>query len=314
MNFTPLIFKPYLKTVIWGGDEIAAYKGINTHLRSIGESWEVSGVPGRESVVARGALRGRTLTDLVKECPAEILGEDVYRRFGATFPLLVKIIDAHDKLSVQVHPDEELARRRHNSMGKAEMWYIIGTRPGAKIYAGLNRDITPEEYERRVSDNTMMEVVAEHDTAVGDVFFLPPGCIHAIGAGNLLAEIQQSSDITYRIYDYDRRDAYGNPRELHTHLAKDAIDYHARPSCKVSVTGDGELVSCPYFKVSHMTLDGRCELAFSSFMVVMCLTGEVCLTAGGGTAALTQGTTALLPAVLGSTVVEGCASILLVTM
>lgn len=316
MNFTPLIFEPYLKTVIWGGDEIAAYKGIDTHLRNIGESWEVSGVPGRESVVASGPLKGRTLTDLVKECPSEILGEDVYRRFGATFPLLVKIIDAHDRLSVQVHPDEELARRRHNSVGKTEMWYIIGARPGARIYAGLNREISPGEYERRVADNTMMDVVAEYDTSVGDVFFLPPGCIHAIGAGNLLAEIQQPSDITYRIYDYDRRDAYGNPRELHTNLAKAAIDYKAMSSCKVPVggSGDGVLVECQYFTVSHLGLSGREVLRFESFMVVMCLSGSVCLTAGGGSVTLTQGSTALLPAILGSAVAEGEAGLLLATI
>ncbi|MGM9845740.1 MAG: type I phosphomannose isomerase catalytic subunit [Muribaculaceae bacterium] len=313
-HFSPLVFEPYLKTVIWGGNGIAKYKGIATRLRNIGESWELSGMPGKESVVARGAFRGRTLTDLLKDSPQEILGTAVYERFGATFPLLVKIIDAHDKLSVQVHPDEAIARRRHDSMGKAEMWYVVSATPEAKIYAGLSADITPEDYERRVADNTMMDVVVEHCSRVGDVYFLPPGCIHAIGAGNLLVEIQQASDITYRIYDYDRRDAYGNPRELHTDLAKDAIDYRAG-DCKQDVSGEGILVRCPYFTVSHLSLDNASrELTFDSFMVVMCVRGTVVISSDGIDVSLTQGTTALIPAILGKATLSGTASVLLATV
>ncbi len=216
---------PYFKSVIWGGERICKYKGVEQTEEKIGESWEISAVPGHESVVAEGPYKGMRITELIDCFGAELLGSKVMERYDGKFPLLVKLIDANDNLSVQVHPDDELAKKRHDSLGKTEMWYIIDADKGAKIYSGLNREMTPEEYVARVADNTIEETLAVHDSHPGDIFFLPAGRVHAIGAGNLLAEIQESSDITYRIYDYERRDAQGNARELHTELAKDAIEY-----------------------------------------------------------------------------------------
>lgn len=272
-----LHFAPYLKSVIWGGDRIATYKGIPTDQTAIGESWEISAVPGHVSVVDRGPLTGKSLTDLIGEYGAELVGADIFNRFGTGFPLLIKIIDARADLSVQVHPDDELAEKRHHCPGKTEMWHIIDTAPDAKIYVGLKERITPDEYERRVADNSIMDVIASYDSAPGDTFFLPAGRIHAIGAGNLLAEIQETSDITYRIYDYDRRDKDGNPRQLHTAEARDAIDYTVYPDYRSRPT-DSMLADCRYFAVRSFDL---AEHTLSlprdreSFTIIMCLDGNV---------------------------------------
>ena len=280
MMLQPVKFVPYLKSVIWGGENIAPYKGIDTDQRQIGESWEISSVPGHVSVVADGPYRGMTLTELIAQFGASLVGKANYEKYGTTFPLLVKLIDAADNLSVQVHPDDRLAMERHNSLGKTEMWNIIAAAGDAKIYAGLCRQITPDEYQRRVADNTIMEVIAEHDSAPGDVFFLPAGRIHAIGAGNLLAEIQQTSDVTYRIYDYDRRDKDGNPRQLHTAQAREAIDYTVYPEYK-SIPTDNTLVDCPYFAVDRLAVDGNdvpLPHRRDSFTIVMCISGETVIT------------------------------------
>ena len=195
--FTQVLhFAPYLKSVIWGGERIAPFKGIATDQTCIGESWEISAVPGHVSVVDRGPLKGKKLTELINEYDAELVGEAIYRQFGVNFPLLIKLIDACDDLSVQVHPDDALAQKRHHCPGKTEMWHVIDTAPGAKIYVGLKEKTTPEDYERRVADNSIMDVIAAYDSAPGDTFFLPAGRIHAIGAGKLLAELQETSDIT----------------------------------------------------------------------------------------------------------------------
>ena len=212
----PFKFTPYLKSVIWGGERIAALKNIETDLTDIGESWEISGVQGNETVVSEGADKGLKLSELIAKYGARLVGEDVYARYGTEFPLLVKIIDARRDLSVQVHPDDKLAAQRHGCAGKTEMWYILATEPDAKIYAGLSRQLDPETYRRDVENKTIMNDITAHDSHPGDIFFLPAGRVHAIGAGNLLLEIQQPRDITYRIYEYDRRDANGNPRMLKT--------------------------------------------------------------------------------------------------
>ena len=232
----PFKFEPYLKETIWGGKQIAEYKGIKACSENIGESWEISGVKGHESIVAEGGTscedKGLTISELIQKYREKLLGEKVYEQFGTDFPLLIKFIDSRQDLSVQVHPDDKLAKERHGCQGKTEMWYIINSKPGAKIYAGLNKHITPEDYVRMTDKETidghspLMDVIAAHDSHVGDIFFLPAGRLHSIGAGNLLVEIQQTSDITYRVYDFGRRDANGNTRELHIDLAKDAIDYN----------------------------------------------------------------------------------------
>lgn len=306
----PLHFAPYLKPVIWGGSRIAPFKRLSAGAEGIGESWELSAVPGHVSVVDRGPLAGKTLTELIALHGADLMGRANYERYGTSFPLLVKIIDARADLSVQVHPDDALAQRRHGCAGKTEMWHIIETEPGARIHVGLNAPLTPEEYERRVADNSIMDVIASYESAPGDTFFLPAGRIHAIGAGNLLAEIQQTSDITYRIYDYDRRDAEGNPRELHTELAKDAIDYTVYPSYRTTAGADGVLAQCDYFDVRRVELTDGLSRPMSherdSFTIVMCLGGTARIKdAEGNVTEIGRGDTLLYPAVMQELVAEG---------
>lgn len=317
-HLKPFKFRPYLKPVIWGGEKIAPYKGISTTEKNIGESWEISGVKGHESVVAEGADEGRTLVDLIQKYKEVLVGKKVYDRFGDTFPLLIKIIDARQDLSVQVHPNDELAMKRHGSFGKTEMWYIIDTEPGAKIGAGLSKAITPDEYTRCVAENTIMDVVAQHPSHPGDLFFLPAGRIHSIGAGNLLAEIQQTSDITYRVYDFDRRDAQGNARELHTELAKDAIDYHVYDNyvtpCPQGAIGTTDLIKCKYFDVKRIITAGDYDLSLGgndSFCIVMCLEGEVKITDDAGSITpMHRGETILVPAATRSLSIAGNATLL----
>lgn len=322
----PLRFVPHFKTVIWGGNNIRTYKGLAPSDEKIGESWEISAVPGSESIVAEGRYAGISLTELIERFGARLLGDKVIEKYGPKFPLLVKIIDAADNLSVQVHPDDELAMSRHNSLGKTEMWYIIRTEENAKIFAGLNREISADEYVRQVEANTFASLLAEHESAAGDVFFLPAGRVHAIGAGNMLAEIQENSDITYRIYDYDRRDAQGKPRELHVDQAKDAIDYRVYPDYRspapegrpvssdesVCRASEASLANCAHFDVKRLTIDGELSLANSSdsFLVILCTEGSVEVLTADSTTVLTAGHTLLIPASLPSLTLRGRATLL----
>lgn len=308
-------FEPYLKSVLWGGEKIAPFKGIATDQHEIGESWEISGVTGHESIVAEGADKGLNLVQLIEKYKGALVGEAVYQQFGTTFPLLVKIIDAKSDLSVQVHPDDALAKIRHNSFGKTEMWYIIDAEKDANIYAGLSKNITKEDYEKMVKENTIMEAIAAHKSHAGDLFFLPAGRIHAIGGGNLLAEIQQTSDITYRVYDFDRRDANGNPRQLHTEEAKDAIDYTVYPEYKSEYDREAEhapLVKCQYFDVRLHQVNGQScfNPACDTFVVVMCLKGKATI---NGVEAK-QGDTLLIPACDNVLEMTGEATILTATV
>ncbi len=302
----PLHFAPIFRSVIWGGDRIAPFKGISTSRKSIGESWEISAVPGHVSVVDRGPYEGLSLTELVERFGAELVGKNNIGKDSVAFPLLIKILDAKENLSVQVHPNDDLARRRHNSPGKTEIWRVIDAAPGAKIYTGLKKRITPEEYERRVADKSIMDVVATYDSAPGDTFFLPSGRIHALGAGNLVAEIQQTSDITYRIYDYDRRDKDGKPRELHTAYARDAIDYSVSPDYRTVPDADGVLASCDYFDVRSLDLaDGESRMIAhprDSFTITMCTEGDGTIvdTLSGNSFPTRCGDTLLFPAVMTS--------------
>ena len=300
----PLKFKPILKTIVWGGEKIAPYKEIETGQKHIGESWELSGVHGNESVVAEGPLAGRTIADLVKEYKGALIGEHVYENTGDEFPLLIKFIDALTDLSIQVHPNDELAAKRHNgSKGKTEMWYVVDAEPGAHLLAGLTKHITPEEYAAKVADGTITDVLARHEVHPGDVFFLPAGRIHAICGGCFIAEIQQTSDITYRIYDYGRLGLDGKPREVHTELAKDAIDYKVYDNYRTEYTPvqneEVEVVSCPYFTTSiyDLTLPYAKDLSeLDSFLVVMCLSGRGTLEVDGEEVIVHQGETVLVPA------------------
>ena len=303
-----LKFQDIYKTPIWGGSKIGTFKGKTLDLSSVGESWEISAVEGDLSIVANGVDAGKTIAELMARDGELLVGAHVARYFGTTFPLLVKFIDAHDNLSIQVHPDDKLARERHNAFGKTEMWYVIDAEPGAGLYSGFSRAITPEEYVERVANNTIMDVLQFHPVHPGDVFYLPSGRIHAIGSGVFIAEIQQTSNITYRIFDYNRVDKSGNPRELHTELAKDAIDYKMYDNLKMEYTPIKnqavELVDCPYFTTTLLQLDIPMErpiALYDSFMVYVCMRGSARITADNGTwVDVKQGETCLVPAEIGS--------------
>lgn len=304
----PLKFRPILKSLIWGGEKIAPYKGITTDQKNIGESWELSGVRGDESVVSEGEYAGRNIADLLSEFKGSLIGKKNYERFGNEFPLLIKFIDAKQDLSIQVHPDDALAMKRHNSKGKTEMWYVVDADEGAHLRSGFAKKVTPAEYEKSVEDNTITDILADYKVRPGDLFFLPAGRVHSIGAGSFIAEIQQTSNITYRIYDFNRLGADGKPRELHTSLAKDAIDYTVLPdyrsSYSVKKNAETPLISCPYFITSLYELDApvsRDMSGLDSFMVVICVEGEGSVTDGNGnTVSIRRGETVLLPATSGN--------------
>ena len=308
----PFKFKPILKSTLWGGEKIVPYKQIESDRKQVGESWELSGVKGNESVVANGELAGTTLPELIAREGAALLGKANYERFGGEFPLLIKFIDARQDLSIQVHPDDKLAWERHHSKGKTEMWYVVAADEGAHLRSGFATKVTPEQYEASVLDNTITDILADYAIRPGDVFFLPAGRVHSIGAGAFIAEIQQTSDITYRIYDFNRRDAEGNTRELHTELAKGAIDYTVLPDYRTHYTEvadrEVELVSCPYFTTSLYELTRRTTIDYSSldsFVVVICTEGRGTLTDDlGHTLPIHQGETVLLPAVTRSVRIE----------
>lgn len=285
----PLKFKPILKQTIWGGERIIPFKGLNENLNNVGESWELSGVPGNESIVANGEFAGKSLREMINIFREELVGESVYKRFSTKFPLLIKFIDAREDLSIQVHPNDELAMKRHNSLGKTEMWYVMDATPGAKLRSGFAKEVTPKEYKESVANSTITDLLAEYEIHSGDVFFLPAGRVHSIGAGAFIAEIQETSDITYRIFDFNRKDANGNTRELHTELAKDAIDYEVledyRTQYEPVQNEPVELVNCPYFTTSvyDMTESITCDYTeLDSFVVLICMEGSCKVTDNEG--------------------------------
>ena len=315
-------FNNILKPVLWGGDKLVAFKGLPACDEPIGESWELSAVPGHESVVKGGEDDGLTLTQLVQRYGADLVGEDVYRRYGDCFPLLIKLIDAKRDLSIQVHPDDAMAQRRHGSFGKNEMWYILDADEGATIATGFKRPITPEEFDRHLAEGTILDVVNRDASHPGDVFYIPAGMIHAIGAGNLLAEVQQSSDITYRVWDYNRRDADGNLRELHTSQAREALDYNALDGQvappEPSLIGSTELLTTRYFSLTHYIVDKglRIEIPQShSFLALTCIQGESLIEAEGlPSSTVKQGETVLIPACAHWVVFTGSARLLVTSV
>ena len=306
-------FTSILKNTIWGGTKIAPFKNIQTSLRKVGESWEISGVPGNETIVSGGPDAGRNLNDLVAEQKEALVGKANYERFGNEFPLLIKFIDARDDLSIQVHPTDEIAHRQGRERGKTEMWYLMPSEPEATLLCGLKKHITPDEYKRMVSEKTIVNAIARYPVHEGDCFFLPAGRIHAIGSGCFLAEIQQTSDVTYRIYDFDRHDDLGRPRELHTELAAESINYDVLPDYQTHYAPAKnqrvQLVECPYFTTSVYDLDQPINLdytALDSFVILIGLSGAGIVTEADGTRfVLRAGETILLPATTGRLSVEG---------
>ena len=300
----PLKFRPILKSLVWGGEKIAPFKHIETTQHNIGESWELSGVRGNESVVANGEYAGRTISELVAQFKDRLIGKRNYARTGNEFPLLIKFIDAKQDLSIQVHPTDELAKKRHNSMGKTEMWYVVDADKGAKLRSGFSEQITPKEYKERVLNNTITDVLQEYEIHPGDVFFLPAGRVHSIGAGSFIAEIQQTSDITYRIYDFNRKDANGKTRELHTDLAREAINYEVlddyRTKYEPLKDEPVELVACTYFTTSlyDMTEEISCDYSeLDSFVIFICMEGSCTMRDNeGNELTVSAGESILLPA------------------
>ena len=301
----PLKFQPLLKSTIWGGEKIIPFKHLDLQQEKVGESWEISGVPGDESIVANGADAGKNLQQMMDEYKGALVSEENYKRFDGQFPLLIKFIDAQDDLSIQVHPDDELAQQRHNSRGKTEMWYVIGNDGGkAHLRSGLSRQITPQQYADMIADNTITDALKEYAVQPGDVYYLPAGRIHSIGAGCFIAEIQETSNITYRIYDFNRKDKNGITRELHTELSKDAIDYSVEDDYRTAYTPKQnepvELVACPYFTTTVYDLTESMSLDYSeldSFVILIGMEGACTVTDNeGNTVELQAGESILFPA------------------
>lgn len=306
MNLYPLKFTPVFKYRIWGGEKLKTALNKNYTEENIGESWEISDVSGDETVVADGDLSGKTLRDLTRQFKGNFVGNAVYDKFGEEFPLLIKFIDAKTPLSIQVHPSNEIAKERHNSFGKNEMWYVMQADKNAELIVGFDKKVTREAYQEHLENNTILDVMHHETVKKGDTFYIPTGRVHAIGAGVLLAEIQQTSNITYRIYDYDRVDAKtGEKRELHNNMAIDVLDYEVHENYKskyhLEKNISNKLVHSPYFKTNILDINSVVEKDYSnidSFVIYMCVEGAVNLICERKTYTINEGETLLLPASL----------------
>ncbi|MGG5485455.1 type I phosphomannose isomerase catalytic subunit [Gaetbulibacter sp. PBL-D1] len=298
----PIKFTPILKDKIWGGQKLKTLLNKTSDLPNIGESWEISDVEGDTSVVANGALKGQTLKQIQETYKEDLIGLQNYRVFGNKFPLLIKFIDAKQDLSIQLHPNDELAAKRHNSFGKTEMWYVMQADEGSNLIVGFNQKMDAETYLSHLENKTLTEILNFDKVKVGDTYFIEVGRVHAIGAGVVVAEIQQTSDITYRVYDWDRVDDEGNERELHNDLAIDAIDFEMEDNFRVSYekakNQSNKMVSCPYFTTSYLDVDStlKKENNHDSFLIYMCVEGEAQITIDSATETIKKGETILLPA------------------
>lgn len=298
----PLKFQPILKDKIWGGQKLQQLLNKPTTSTEAGESWEISDVEGDTSVVANGPLKGSSLKALLESYASDLLGEKNFRQFGTKFPLLIKFIDAKQDLSVQLHPNDQLAKERHNSFGKTEMWYVVQADPESNLIVGFNQDMTQELYLKHLEAKTLQSILNFDAVKPGDTYFIEVGRIHAIGAGVLLAEIQQTSDITYRVYDWDRVDSEGKERELHNDIALEAFDFEMPDNFRVKYSLDSntstELVSCPYFTTNVLEVNAplQKENNHDSFMIYMCVEGAASLEVDGAVTEFSMGETVLVPA------------------
>ncbi|WP_405606040.1 type I phosphomannose isomerase catalytic subunit [Polaribacter sp. Asnod1-A03] len=298
-----LKFTPILKDKIWGGEKLIKVLNKDSDRTDIGESWELSDVKGDTSVVSNGGLKGKDLKELISEYKAELMGEKIYNHFGEKFPLLIKFIDAKEALSIQLHPHDDLAKERHDSFGKTEMWYVMQADEKANLIVGFQKEVTSTEYLEHLENKSLLDILNVDEVSKGDVYFIPTGRVHAIGAGVMLAEIQQTSDITYRIYDWDRPNPDGTYRELHTEEAIDAIDYSAQESYKSVYSKEqntsSEIVSCPYFTTNVLPIEGELSINHNdkdSFVIYMCVEGSVEFKYENQTEKLKTGETILVPA------------------
>ena len=311
----PLQFSPILKERIWGGTKLESLLNKPILSEITGESWEISTVKGDVSIVSNGELAGKSLNDLINDDPESILGTEVYKKFGRQFPLLFKYLDAREDLSIQVHPNDELAKKRHNSFGKTEMWYVVQANENARIIVGFKEKSNAAEYLENLKNKTLLSILDYIEVKQGDVFFLETGTVHAIGAGMIIAEIQQTSDITYRLYDFDRVDDNGNTRELHVDLALEAINYNTIESKKTyskNLNQSNSVVDCPYFTTNFMPLEGEVSVAKTgdSFTVYMCVEGNFEIQFEDSKFQYTKGHTVLIPASMKNFMLNGKASIL----
>jgi mannose-6-phosphate isomerase len=309
----PLKFTPVLKEKIWGGQKISTILNKQAgQLSNIGESWEISGIQGDMSVASNGFLAGNSLQELIEVYMGDLVGEKVYEKFGIEFPLLIKFIDAQDVLSIQVHPDDITAEERHQAYGKTEMWYVIDAENDAELICGFKVDCNKQDYLTALRSGALKDLLNVEKVHSGDVFFIPAGRVHAIGSGILLAEIQQTSDVTYRIYDWGRVDDKGNPRELHTDLATDVINFKAEENYKTDYdivpNKTVNLVECNYFKTNILDFEGAVEKDYNlidSFVIFMCIEGEFQIQSDAdATEIVKKGETVLIPAVLKNLVLK----------
>ena len=312
MKLYPLKFSPVFCYRIWGGEKLKTKLNKKYNEDSIGESWEISNVDQFETKVSEGDLKGATLNDLIQQFKGDFVGESVSKQFGNAFPLLIKFIDAETPLSIQVHPDDALSKERHNSFGKNEMWVVMESDEDAELIVGFNQKITKEDYFNHIKNNTLTTVLNTEKVKKGDVYYIPAGRVHAIGAGVLLAEIQQTSNVTYRIYDYDRVDPQtGSLRELHTELALDAINFDLVDEYKtkynLNVNATNPLVHSPFFKTNILKVEGHLSRDYSqldSFVIYISLTGTAKIVVENETYTLQKGETILLPATLNTIEIE----------
>lgn len=311
----PLVFEPILQDRIWGGTKLKTDLGKNIPTQTTGESWELSAVEGNVSVVKQGDYAGKPLSELLESFPNEVLGTAVHEKFGTQFPLLFKFLDAREDLSIQVHPNDALAKERHNSFGKTEMWYVMQADPGSRIIVGFQKKSSAEEYVQKLEERKLLDILNEAPVKKGDVYFLETGTIHAIGAGIVIAEIQQTSDITYRIYDWDRVDANGKGRQLHVEEALDAMNYNPTDTKKEYATEANQsnsMVNCPYFTTNFLPLIGSASVSKdgSSFTVYICTEGSYTIEYDGVKYDFKKGDTVLIPAALKAFVLNGTATLL----
>ena len=302
----PIKFRPILKKRIWGGDKLVNVLNKKSQKRNIGESWELSDVEGDTSFVVNGKLKGKSLQYLISTYKSALVGKKVYKKFKKKFPLLIKFIDAREALSIQLHPDDKLAKERHNSFGKTEMWYVMDADKDGNLIVGFKKDVTKEQYLEHLENKSLLEIMNVDNVKKGDVYFIPTGRVHSIGAGVMLAEIQQTSDITYRVYDWDRIDSKGRSRELHTDFALDAIDFKAQKQYKTdynkTLNKSSNIVDCEYFTTNIIPVDGELNIDHSdkdSFVIYICVDGKVSLVYHDDKKEnLKKGETVLIPAEL----------------
>ncbi len=299
----PIKFIPILQDKIWGGSKLKNILNKNTNREQVGESWEISGVEGNISVVEKGEEKGKNLKDLISEYKGELVGNEIYKQFGDDFPLLIKFIDAKTDLSVQLHPNDELAKQRHNSFGKTEMWYVMQADEGSRLNIGFNKNLDKREYLEYLENGKITELLNFEEVKKGDSVFINTGKVHAIGGGVLLAEIQQTSDITYRIYDWNRVDSEGKSRDLHTALALDAIDFEKKDDYKLNYKKEenqsSEIASCEYFTTNYLPVKGNIEKDYSnldSFVIFIAVEGQTRISIGENTETLKKGQSLLIPA------------------